>query len=406
MRIALFHNLPSGGAKRALYEWTRRLATRHELGAYALSSADHAFCDIRPLVQEHYVFDFVPYRLFQSPWGRLNRLQRWRDLGKLTRLSRQIAHEINTGDYDVVFAHPCSHTIIPTLLRFVQIPSVYYLHEPFGPTFVREFQRPYIKLPSTWRKVSLLLDPFFNLYTHRLDSIRTRSVKNTTRLLANSLFTQRQMKLAYQVDAPVCHYGVDMGGFYPMPDVPKQDSVISVGELSPRKGFDFLIESLSYIPSDRRPVLKLACNNQVDEERRYLESMAVQYGVELDILGHLNTEQLVLEYNKARICIYAPVMEPLGLVPLEAMACGTPVVGVAEGGVCETVRHGETGLLTKRDPQQFANAITELLVNTVLLDRLGKQGPVYVRDKWSWDDSVARLEAHLSDVAAQGLQSH
>ena len=69
MRIALFHNTPSGGAKRAIYEWTRRLATNHEIDVYTLSSADHAFCDIRPFVQRHHIFDFTPRRLFNSPWG-------------------------------------------------------------------------------------------------------------------------------------------------------------------------------------------------------------------------------------------------------------------------------------------------------------------------------------------------
>jgi glycosyltransferase involved in cell wall biosynthesis len=137
------------------------------------------------------------------------------------------------------------------------------------------------------------------------------------------------------------------------------------------------------------------------EERQYLDSVAVHHNVELDILHNLDTRQLALEYNKAQICVYAPVMEPFGLVPLESMACGTPVVGVAEGGVRETVRHGETGLLTDRDPQQFADAISKLLTNPSLADRLGKQGPGYVRDHWSWDSAVVRLEVHLRDVAGR-----
>ena len=81
MRIALFHNTPSGGAKRAIYEWTRRLAANHLVDVYTLSSADHDFCDIRPFVEQHYIFEFQPRGLFGSPWGRLNQLQRWRDLG-------------------------------------------------------------------------------------------------------------------------------------------------------------------------------------------------------------------------------------------------------------------------------------------------------------------------------------
>src|SRR5262245_41716752 len=113
MRIALFHNVPSGGAKRAIYEWVRRLAPNHSIEAYTLSGADHSFCDIRPLVRKHRVFDFRARRLLRSPLGRLNQLQRWRDLHELTLVSHEIAEAINSGSYDIVFANTCLYTTIP-----------------------------------------------------------------------------------------------------------------------------------------------------------------------------------------------------------------------------------------------------------------------------------------------------
>ena len=65
---------------------------------------------------------------------------------------------------------------------------------------------------------------------------------------------------------------------------------------------------------------------------------------------HLITdEELVILYNKAKLVVYTPYMEPFGLVPLEAMSCGTPVVGVNEGGVMETVLNGKTGILVERN---------------------------------------------------------
>ena len=188
MRIAIFHNLPSGGAKRSLYEWTCRLANDHEIDVYSLQTADHTFCDIRPFVSQYKVYEFASRSLFKSPFGRLNQLQRWRELDDLERLNRRIARQINLGGYDVLFANTCKFTFIPSLLQHVRIPSVYYLHEPFGPGFVRKIDRPY-NAKKRWRGKLDSLDPLIWLYRHRLASIQARSVRGTTRLLANSHFT-------------------------------------------------------------------------------------------------------------------------------------------------------------------------------------------------------------------------
>ncbi|MCC7354414.1 MAG: glycosyltransferase, partial [Anaerolineae bacterium] len=318
LKIALYHNLPSGGAKRAVYEWTRRLADSHVIDVYTLSTADHTFCDIRPFARKHHILDFIPHRLFASPWGRLNQLQRWRDLGELTRIGRYIADEINEGGYDVVFTHPCLYTFVPTMLRFVEIPTVYYLHEPFGPTFIRRFNRPYLDDSAKWRIVSKRFDPLLALYNHRLEHNRTASIRATTKLLANSQFTQQSVKREYRVDAAVCRCGVNSEDFHPLPDTQKEDFVLSVGELTPRKGFDFLIESIGHIPLDKRPSLKLICNFESPPERRFVEELATQWNVRLQIELNMNTEQLALEYNRALLCVYAPVLEALGLVPLES----------------------------------------------------------------------------------------
>lgn len=405
MRIAIFHNLPSGGAKRALYEWTRLLSASHRIDVYSLSTANHNTFDIHPFAQNYRVFDFIPRREFESPWGRLNRLQRWRDLGYLTTLSRRIAQEINCGGYDVVFAHPCLYTFMPILIRFIEIPTVFFLHEPFGPTFERQFERPYLKNSTRWREISKRLDPFFILYHHRLEKARTASVKEATLLLANSKFTQGQIKLQYGVHAPVCYCGVNVKDFRPLPDIRKENTVISVGSLAPHKGFDFLIKSLAHIPPKQRPVLKLVSNWASPEERRYLKDLADRYHVDLRILVDLDTHQLLINYNKSTLCVYAPIKESLGLVPLESMACGTPVVGVAEGGVRETIRHGETGLLTDRDPEQFALAVQKLLSNPELALEYGNNGRQFILRNWTWSRSVSTLESHLVACARQVQQN-
>lgn len=395
MRIALFHNLPSGGAKRAVQEWMRRLADRHTFDVYTLSSAEHAYCDVRPYAAAHHIFDFSPRPLFRSPLGRFNQLQRSRDLGTLTQVGEKIATLINAGGYDVAFLQPCLYTYTPTFANLLQVPCVYYLHEPFGPSFVRKCTRPYLKEGGLRQKVDNL-DPLIALYQRRLAGIRARSVAAITRLLANSQYTSQWMARQYDVDAPVSYYGVDSEQFRPLPAVAKADFVLSVGELSPRKGFDFLVESLGRIPTGQRPPLHLICNSVQADERQFIEGLAAQHGVSLQIQIGLNADQMAVEHNRARLCVYSPVAEPFGLVPLEAMACGTPVVGVAEGGVAETIRHEHTGLLTARQPALFAAAVQSLFDDPKRVARYSQQARQYVLDEWSWERSVETLEAHLA----------
>jgi glycosyltransferase involved in cell wall biosynthesis len=211
----------------------------------------------------------------------------------------------------------------------------------------------------------------------------------------NSNFMQDAIRQIYAVEPHVCYHGIDVDQFRPL-GLAKRSFVLSVGSLTPLKGFDFLVQALSLLPEDRRPKLVIASNFQNPPERAYLDQLAVRLEVDLQVMGNVSDSQLVELYNRARVTLYAPVREPFGLVPLESMACETPVVAVSEGGIRETVQDGENGLLTERDPEAFASAVDKLVTNPELATRYGKNGRMYVMGKWSWERAVARLEGHLS----------
>jgi len=92
-------------------------------------------------------------------------------------------------------------------------------------------------------------------------------------------------------------------------------------------------------------------------------------------------------------------MEPFGLVPLEAMACGTPIVAVREAGVRETVRDGETGLLCERDPEEYARAVLALLDDERWRAEMGRRSRKHAIENWSWDSAAVRVENHLRAMA-------
>jgi glycosyltransferase involved in cell wall biosynthesis len=279
---------------------------------------------------------------------------------------------------------------------------VYYLHEPFGPSFLRRFERPYIP-KDNWRKVVDRFDPLIWLYQSTLGSVQKRGVQHIERLLANSEYTRELIRSGFGVDSEFSPIGVDIYGFRPMVDVVRENMVISVGEMSPRKGFNFIIESLGEIPVNQRPALKLACNMVKRNELRYIKELAERNCVDLEILMNLNVDELRLLYNQARLCVYSPVKEPFGLVPLEAMACGTPVVGVKEGGIPESVVHEYTGLLVERDAKQFGAAVQFLLATPQLTATYGRNGREHVVRNWTWERSVSILEKHLADCAGVSI---
>ncbi|NLG27304.1 MAG: glycosyltransferase family 1 protein, partial [Chloroflexi bacterium] len=109
--------------------------------------------------------------------------------------------------------------------------------------------------------------------------------------------------------------------------------------------------------------------------------------------------ELVKLYNRALLTVYAPVMEPFGLVAVESMACGTPVLGVREAGLRETIVDGIAGVLVDRDPVAFAQALCALLRDPLHRQQMGAAASAYVRERWTWAQTDARLEQVLQQVA-------
>lgn len=400
MHIAVYHDLPSGGAKRSTYEMVRRLAQCHTVEVFTLSTANHDFCDLRPIVKRYSITEFEPLPLFKSPWGRLNQLQRWRTLGHLEHVSKNIADQIDAARPDVVLVHPSMWSQAPSVLNFVQTPTVYYVHEP-----LRSFYEPDISRPSQnrgWRSAIDNVDPLIHLYQRRLQHIDYRNTLRASRLLTNSTFTAENIARFYHRQSEVCYLGVDTLRFHPMGNVEREKFVLSVGALRPNKGFDFLIDALATIPPNMRPPLHIVANSNDILERQFLLQKARTSDVKVNIETDVSEDSLLNLYNRALIVVYAPVNEPFGLVPLEAMAFGTPIVGVNEGGVAETILDGITGRLIPRDASTFGKAVQLLLENDDLRDQYGRQAREYVLSTWGWDKSVARIAKHLEQAANAG----
>jgi len=314
-------------------------------------------------------------------------------------VTRTIAHTIDRGNYDVLLAHPCQFEKSPSVLHHGHIPSVYYCHEPLRQVYEPAPFRPYDNGVGARRQWLNRIDPLPPLYFKTLQHLDKRNTRSADTVLVNSQFTRDAVQKIYNVTPLVSYHGIDVAWFYPLP-VEKQNMVLSVGSLTPLKGFDFLIQAMAKLPPDNRPTLVIASNFQNLPEKEYLEHLARKLNVDMTLMRNISDETLVELYNQAKVVAYAPLREPFGLVPLEAMACGTPVVAVRDGGIPETVIDGQTGMLVPRDPASFAEAIERFISDPKLAQAFGENGRTHVLKNWTWERAVDILEAYLKATVA------
>lgn len=403
MKIAVWHNLPSGGGKRALYDHVRGLARRgHTLESWCPPTADQSYLPLGELITEHVLpLDWQP-RAEKKLAARLTTLR----LDPLTRIEalerhcRQCADEINRGDFDLLFANSSLYQAVSSIGRYVRLPKVIYLQEPtreyfeampdplwnalsppagsyLSPAYFRDYVRDLIKT-QTWR--AMLRE-------------EVRNAKAFDAVLVNSFYSRESIKRAYGLDARVCYLGVDAEKFVDL-NLPRENYVVGLGAFVKLKNVEFALRSLAAM-SAPRPRLVWIGNAADPSYFDNVKSLAATLGVDFEPRLKIDDDELVKVLNRAMLMIYCSRLEPFGFAPLEANACATPVLAVAEGGVRETIVNGVNGLLVDNDPRAMADAITRLSHDPEYARRLGQAGRQQVVEQWSVEAAVERLEGRL-----------
>ncbi len=202
--------------------------------------------------------------------------------------------------------------------------------------------------------------------------------------------------------------GVDTARFLPTgPAEPKgrRFRILSVGRLVQRKGVDLVVTALARLAELGHDDVELVVVGgsggtsgvRDDPEARRLDDLARRLGVadRVHIRGQVAQAELPRVLRSADAVVCAPWYEPFGIVPLEAAACGVPVVVSAVGGLTDSVVHGETGLhVPPRDPDAIASALAALLDDEPLRRRLGVAGRARMESRYSWD----RVAADTADA--------
>lgn len=173
--------------------------------------------------------------------------------------------------------------------------------------------------------------------------------------------------------------------------------LVSVGRLVERKGVDAAVRALRVLPDAELLVVggPPVASLPRDPEAVRLVGLAEDLGVadRVRLLGRVDQADLPRVLRSADVVVATPWYEPFGIAPLEAMACGRPVVGTAVGGLLDTVDDGTTGsLVPPRDPGALAAAVRPLLDDTALRERWGRAGRRRAVARYSWKRVAAATE--------------
>jgi glycosyltransferase involved in cell wall biosynthesis len=407
MKIAVWHNLPSGGGKRALYYHVRGLVERgHEITCWSLDTADQSYLPLSEFALEHVVSS-------QSRKGSRKQIagdsadyyRAINDMRAFDEASRRCAREIEAGDFDLLFANSALPYHVPFIVRHVRIPRVLYLQEPCRGLYEAAPILPWVAgaEENLERAYSLGPEPF-KVQFPRLQALRLQAkqewsnVKACDEVLVNSYFSRESVFRTYGIDSKVCYLGIDTSLFRDLA-LDRERFVVGLGSFHSTKGIDLALKAMALLPQPR-PSLVWISNSGSKSYKEEMNKLACSLAVELTVKEAISDAELVTILNTATLLVYTSRLEPFGFAPLEANACGLPVVAVAEGGVRETIRDGINGFLVDPEPAAIARVTNRLLQNPDLARQIGQQAAAHVQQIWNLESSVDRLEAFLQKAVS------
>jgi glycosyltransferase involved in cell wall biosynthesis len=246
---------------------------------------------------------------------------------------------------------------------------------------------------------------------HERISIERSLARSAARVVATCSDEVEELALlgAPPAAVTVVPCGVDLTAFGPDgPIAPRRTDVrriLVVGRLVERKGVDDAIRALAHVPDAELVVAggPGADRLPADPEAQRLRSVALRAGVgdRVVLLGRVSRDAVPELFRSADVVVAVPWYEPFGIVPVEAMACGLPVVASAVGGMLDTVVDGETGVLVRpKDPSALAHVLRSLLTDPARLGRLGAAGTARAQALYGWNGVAARTADVYREVVA------
>jgi glycosyltransferase involved in cell wall biosynthesis len=185
--------------------------------------------------------------------------------------------------------------------------------------------------------------------------------------------------------------------------------ILQLGRMVPRKGVETVIRGLAALRSEFGETARLVIvggetrepDPMATPEIGRLQAICREAGVsnQVTFVGSRERFELRMYYSAADVFVTTPWYEPFGITPLEAMACGIPVIGSAVGGIKMSVVDGQTGFLVPpRDPLALAERLTALFRDPTLMRTFASNGQRRVNRLFTWERVTAAIERLYADV--------
>jgi len=332
-----------------------------------------------------------------TPWTRLAaNADGPRFAPALETLSIGLAMARDAVDADVAHAHTWYADMAGVWIRLLhRIPLIVTLHsmEPLRPWKADQLGSGY--LLSTW--------------------IEKTAVESADRVIAVSRQMREDILRHFTVDPDkvvVIHNGIDPERFRRTErrDVLERYGVrppyvLFVGRITDQKGIFHLLEAAPRLPAGVQVVLCASAPDTPEIEERLRRAVSQHPNV-VWINAMIAVEEVVQLYSHAAAFACPSVYEPFGLINLEAMACETPVVASAVGGILEVVEDGVTGVLVPpARPDELAAALRRVLDDPARARAMGRAGRQRVEERFSWASVAALTEQVYADAIADFRRS-
>ncbi|WP_273875163.1 glycosyltransferase family 4 protein [Serratia marcescens] len=227
--------------------------------------------------------------------------------------------QLDLKGHDIILSS--SHAVSKGVLTGPDQLHISYIHSPMR--YVWDLQHHYLKESGLDRGIKGL---FAKWFLHRMRLWDYRTANGVDHMIANSKFIARRIKKVYGRSADVIYPPVDIERF--TVHEPKEDFYLTASRMVPYKRIDLIVEAFSAMPDKRLIVIGDG------SEMKKIKSKAKN---NIEILGYQNNDVLEDYMKRAKAFLFA-AEEDFGITPVEAQACGTPVIAYGRGGVLETVR--------------------------------------------------------------------